>query len=530
MQDDDKQPSYERLDETNPEHNRRSFFDWLRGKEESDEERLRKKLDEELKAAARERAEQFEEERRVEERREVAETKKLKKRWRSKLVEKSRQLLEDVPRRGDEPTNGFEVAKLMVAERIVTIHDMLSDESFDLRRSEVKSLKIQIDFMGLLSEKLDRPELEVPEEIEQLYRTVAASVEETTGETPPETPKPQPETIPVSEADAAYTTFASSIVNAISRAMRRENTGTEDTGGKDGSMPTTPEQPRTPVATAPKQAGNLSGPEPVKPAVLTEQLLSIVKGAALSGEAIRKELSQTEHARRLADVVEKATMIDRYIPVVKAKPGSAVSARATAETPAIEKSAELSPNKKIKYMTELELVTLAKTVEIGSGRLLSDAYSKGELDREGLIKVLEKHHKGQDYRSEFTFRREKWRQHKALSPEYLAQPPAPAAPTPRTTTNPDQSLRERSKQRAKALGRRITLLTLPSRTNPTPQHANRRILTKPVVLNSNATRKAAQVAREIRERLGRQGQMALLFVSLLLLVILVVAALELNGR
>ena len=86
MPDDDKQPSYERLDETNPEHNRRSFFNWLRGKEETDEEKLRKKLNEELKEAARTRAEQFEEERRTEEQREVAETRKLKKRWRAKLV------------------------------------------------------------------------------------------------------------------------------------------------------------------------------------------------------------------------------------------------------------------------------------------------------------------------------------------------------------------------------------------------------------------------------------------------------------
>ena len=60
--DDDLSKSFERLDETKQESNKRSFFDWLIGREESEEEKLRKKLDKELKEAARKRAEQFEEE------------------------------------------------------------------------------------------------------------------------------------------------------------------------------------------------------------------------------------------------------------------------------------------------------------------------------------------------------------------------------------------------------------------------------------------------------------------------------------
>lgn len=510
MNDQDKQPSYERLDETNPERNRRSFFEWIRGKEETEEERLRKKLDEELKEAARQRAEQFEEERRVEEEREVSETKKLKKRWRVKLVEKSKKMLDDASRSGEEPTSGYDIARIMVAERIVKLHDMLEDESLDLRRSEVKSLKIHIDFMGLLSEKLDRPELEVPAEIEQLYQTITTSVEETTGEVPPRTDEAPLETAPMSDTDAAYNAFAASIVRAIRRTLR-----------PDESPQHRPEQ------TTPKTlSGAGTGQQANHVDVVAEKLLTVVQEAALSGEAIRKELSQVDKARHLAEVVEKAAMHEEPpVRIRRQASGGAtltipVPLSAEYEPPHGEKGLDLPPNKKIKYLSDLELFTLAKTVEVGSGRLLSDIYAQGEIDREGLIKVLEKYNKGEDFRSELVLRRDTWRRHKEHSAEYLPSPTTPRN-TPAVSQKP-----ETTERRLKSFGKRVASLT----SFPVAHSHLRDIGSKPAVKAGNEIGSKSQLARDAKIRLTRQSQVAVLAASILLVVVIFFVVIELNTR
>lgn len=498
MQDDDKQQSYERLDETNPERNHRSFFDWLRGREETDEEKLRKKLDEELKEAARKRATDFEEERRVEEEREVSETKKLKKRWRAKLVEKSKKLLDKTTERDDESTSGYEIAKLMVAERIVKLDEMLHDDTLDLRRSEVKALKINIDFMGLLSEKLDRPELAVPEEVGQLYQTIAASVEETTGETLPETTPEEPEAPPVSKEDAAYTAFAGSIVQAIRRVMQTQlaTPATTEVGTVN----------ETPAPTS------VIRPKSTRPASATEQLLTIVQRTALSGEIIRKELSKTEQARKLADVVERAAIFNRSIPSETPQPPKQTDAQPQKTSQETKQGFDLAPNQKIKYLSESELLRLAAMVEIGAGRLLSDVYKRGEIDREGLVKVLESYNKQQDYRSELAHRRDTWRRQQQQSPERLAEPAVSLLPQ-------DTKSVKQSVARSKSLGQRI-LLVAPSKSAPN---------TSTLRLRQKAAQfKSPRFVRDTAGRLKRSGQVAILFASVLLGILLIVAVLELK--
>jgi hypothetical protein len=505
MNDDDKQPSYERLDDTGQERNRRSFFDWLRGKEETEEERLRKKLDDELKEAARQRAEQFEEERREEEAREVAETKKLKKRWRAKLVEKSKSLLEDVAMSGEEPTSGYDIAKLMVAERIVKLDAMLHDESLDLRRSEVKSLKINIDFMGLLSEKLDRPELEVPKEIDQLYQTIAASVEETTGEFRPKAPMSTPETAPQSETDAAYNAFAASIVQAIRRTIRPEN------------EPRFESDPSSSLPSAPESA------EPAQTkSVVAEALLSAVKETALTGEDIRKELSDVDKARHLAEVVEK---LEEKKPVLARAPRYTISsvpipepARRTNEYTENESEAPTSPNKKVKYFSDLELFTLAQTVKLDGGRLLSDVYTKGEIDRQDLIKVLEKFTKGEDFRSELTLRRQSARRRRESSQEYLAPSSSPAV----APQQPIAHVRSSSPPKNHLLGRRVTSLAIG------PLRSPRQASTQPAA--QAATPSTAAFTKQVTQRLRRTTQVATLAISVLLVVGLCVVVVALNTR
>lgn len=491
MGDNKPNKSLEFIDETKPERDSRSLFEKLMDKE-TEEEKLRKKLDKELKEAARKRAEQSEEEQRLEEKREVAETRKLKKKWRARLVEKSKKLLEETANRGDEDTlNGYDIAKIMVAERIVKLNDILSTE--DLRRSEIKSLKIHIDFMGLLSEKLDRPELEVPEEVEKLYETIAKSVDDTS--TSPdaisnEKPAEQrPEALPISEADVAYTAFATRIVQAIRKVVRPQPQPSDQpeqisdpefdyaSVGDDNYLARTPAQlVQPPQATelpsakvTPEQKTVYEAPKKARnKAPLAERLLSRVKKTALSTEALRKEIAHVETAKKLAHIVEKADTLERQAKRARESivPSLAIAGIARKEIPRrnqqsqverrsdatslvdssprpqpnnpelqprpISKNSdenktpeklpfgfEIPKNKKIKYMNELELAALSKVVQAGNGRRLYDVYKGGEIDKEGLIKVLESYNKGLDYRRELVNRREKWRRHKLESPEYL---------------------------------------------------------------------------------------------------------------
>lgn len=520
MQDDDKQQSFERLDETNPERNHRSFFDWLRGKEETDEEKLRKKLDEELKEAARKRATDFEEEQRVEEQREVAETRKLKKRWRAKLVDKSKKLLEEAAEHGNEPANGYEIAKLMVAERIVKLHDILMTE--DLRKSEMKSIKIHIDFMGLLSEKLDRPELEVPEEVEQLYQTIAASVEETTGEAPPTQEDDRTEVAPTSEADSAYTAFAASIVRALRRAVRSETPPSR--GGGVGSEV-------IPPVTRLGRAQERTNSQPERHTQLTEQLLSIVKGTALSGEAIREEISHRERARYLADVVERAEIMRPRL--VGAETPHPVSTHSRSEEEKEQETPrggfELPKNKKIKYLDEVELVALAETVHVGGGRLLAEAYKSGELDREGLIKVLESYNKGLDYRREFISRRDKWRRHTTESQEYLSEPTGPSMAAPNPSRNGQPKPEEIPEYHpTKSLGPLRRTLGAPKAIAGKLRDIG---ATRGSVMSAlkNKLQMPPKITQNMNGRLRRQAQMALLLLSVVLVIIIVVTVLELSS-
>lgn len=532
MHDDDNQPSFEILDEANPERNKRSFFDWLRGKEETEEEKLRKKLDEELKFAARKRAEQFEEEQRQEEKREVAETRKLKKRWRKQLVERSKERLEKAAESNREPVDGYEIAELMVAERIVKLHDMIEHE--DLRRSEIKALKIHLDFMGLLSEKLEKPELEVPEEVQKLYLAIAASVEDTTGEptpaaTPDNTSPTVPETAPMGEADTAYTVFAASIVTAIRRIMRPD-------ASKPPSGGASPEVSPSPVSASPAQPS------------IPERLVAAVRHAAMPAEAIRHEIFQTVTARSIAGVAEKAEVMTaratrRTHPDVAAAAIAAavvVAANRRKDGPAPErlrqaarkeKLSESFPEKDIEFWSDLELTSRAETVALGSGRYLAEAYRQGEIDREGLIKVLKKVKKGQDYRSEFQLQRTKWQRHMAESAEYLAQPSPPqtqSIPPPRTpeTHPPEKILPPPTTATPRAP---LALVAAPAvRPSETPEPTP--TTSSPTVSDQVHSLKKTALHRDQVAKLRRQARTILLGTSVVLVLLLLAFVVALYGR
>lgn len=479
--DDDKQQSPERLNERRHERVDRSFFDWLNGeqaKKESAEERLRKKLDKELKVAAKKRAEQFEKERRVEEKREVSETRKLKKRWRAKLVESSKQRLEQAETASAEPTDGYTIARLMVAERIVALHDMLTSEDLDLRRSEIKALKIHIDFMGLLSEKLDRPELDVPEEIEQLYKTIASSARETVEkpQSPPETTLPETPAPPESDHETAYRVFAASIVETIRRTLRPTpkpsvelasdySPASEAAGEEQLPYKSNLHVPERLVEKTPDRLE----PDVVVPIVTTATLIAMIRKEALPANELRQEIRHAETIRRLAEVVEQVETISKMVPtntvekLVKPTPietvRQATASQALDSTTAPDQVATVQPETTrtetalattqpapaeyqpapkpadIDQWSETDLLDTARTVYVGSGRYLAELYQNGEIDRTGLVKVLKSYLKQRDYLSEFRRQREAYRRRR--SPEILAE--TSDRPTPYSNTSPPKT-------------------------------------------------------------------------------------------
>lgn len=460
MNDDDNKHSPEFLREDRVEKNKRSVFEWLTGKEESEKDKLRKKLDKELKEAARKRAEEIEQVR-AEQNQEEAETRKLKKKWRRRLLEKSKQQLEELQQDGAEPVDGYQMAQVMVAERIVHLHKMLDED--DLKKSEVKAVKIHIDFMGLLSEKLSQPELDMPAEIEEVYRAIVVSSQPDRDSTSPSAPeatpgrphspdvtnlpdRPTPEKPdPVGETKpelSLYGVAVASILTALRKVVRPERTATD---GKNLSTKTD-----TPTATAnpekfvrePSVATATTNTRAVDQTAVTE-LHQAVQNMATPVDSLRRELSHQPTVERLAKIVAEAETAKHQeifgtTPLVVA--GTALSKRGSENLPeslrpefvktqaevtkneSRPNQPEVAPKRDFETMTTGELVHLAENVPLGQGRYLATAFKRGEIGREDLIKVLKSHKKGLDYRQEFAGRAEKYRRQREASPEILRPP------------------------------------------------------------------------------------------------------------
>lgn len=473
MQDDDTRASYERLDETRPERNKRSLFEWLTGKEASEEEPLRQQLDKELKTAARKRAEE-EEQRRAAESNEEAETKKLKKKWRRKLLEKSRQQLEELDQRGDGPLDGYQLAQYMVAEKIIELHYTLDEE--DLRRSEIKALKVQIDFMGLLSEKLSNPELEMPKEVEEVYNTVVSLSEPETAEGADRRKQGQASrqteeaTTPDREEaaiGALYGPVVASILGGLKQAIREER-------GRQERLRAT-----TDIYGSPESGGGSYDAIPtadspdVPAAAMVPRLREVIRQLAEPVTALREDLRQARAVERLADAVAKADALraagrlNEYGPIAPVLSTAILTGRAETPRTSDETARQHSPTshtdthretgtasaeaikrlweRQLDELTTSELLTLAGPIELGSGRYLKYAYEHGQIDRSGLIKVLKAYKKGLDYRTEFATRSQSWLRAQEHSPEIAPAPSSHSSTAPSHAAPADKATLEKAR-------------------------------------------------------------------------------------
>ena len=105
----------------------------------------------------------------------------------------------------------------------------------------------------------------------------------------------------------------------------------------------------------------------------------------------------------------------------------------THSSPVAAHSAETTPvTRKIEHMPLHTLLAMAETIPIGYGQRLRKAYEKGQIDKEGLIKILKSRSKNKDYIKEYRQQVTRRKNLVAASPEFLKS-------TPTTNTSPTDS-------------------------------------------------------------------------------------------
>ncbi len=85
----------------------------------------------------------------------------------------------------------------------------------------------------------------------------------------------------------------------------------------------------------------------------------------------------------------------------------------------LQVSPELQSSRKIEHLPLQTLLVMAETVPIGHGQRLRRAYEKGEIDKDGLIKVLKSRSKNLDFVREFKQQSERHHALMSASPEFL---------------------------------------------------------------------------------------------------------------
>lgn len=450
-------PENDSSPEPQPEQQRRkrSIFDIFRRDRETDDEVEQKKRDKELKKAAKIHA------------RDVIEPspneqddarRKVKKRWRQRLLERSRRHAEQL--RADETRRqltGVEVAQLLVAERLLQLDHFLKTPS--LPKTEKKAIKTSIDFIGLLSDKLDDPRHLMPPEIEQIYDTIVEEPEAPPSQpspegTAPETPEPPgqdwrtPQTVPpdskeqapepsttprtrkTPESSQRFGVFITKLVKVVQRAPHQPTPAGQRPVPQAPPAPyRTPQQPPKPYTTPQPKSSHkqLQSPRPDEPSrtttpdefygrVTREFQPTIVLPTPVY---IANHIETPQIMRRMQLVVETAETTPQpprrtTEPAAPATPPTTIARvdshikQENAPEPTIAKpetqtreSSHEPDDTPVQFWSLSRLLHEAAGIDVGHGRYLSYAYKRGEIDKNGLIAVIKAKKRNQDFRMAF---------------------------------------------------------------------------------------------------------------------------------
>lgn len=402
--------------EPSPERKWWSIFE--RSTEVNDESKEREKAEraKQLKAAAKQRGKILDEQ--VTDPEEPQKGEKLRKKWRFAIWKKSEKQIEDFKTKEPDTVDSYWLAQLIVAERIIRLNEFLL--STEPKTDERRSTKTELDFMGLLSEKLSDPTLQTLPEIDEVHKTIVSKIKENENNEIPikndEIPKIiEEDTLknkPVTR-EASFANYGRAILLTLSVAIR----------------PPKPPLTTSPVHTAAPQPISLASikttnimnpeirPNPPKQnlteasPVLAALTLAVVSVESHERKQTEIKIPPKEHVTQANLEVKPVAPLNSHI----TSPSKKEPKEFTTETntsqkieshkidtslpPSMDNSA--SSQRKFEHMDITELLGLASNISTGHGQYLDNAYRSGKIDRDGLIKVLKTHARKGNYHYEF---------------------------------------------------------------------------------------------------------------------------------
>lgn len=470
---------------------------------------------------------------------EEKEPKKTPEEKRSGLIEQALELVakheeEPIPR--DAPT----LARVMLAHRVVHLYEQLQHPDQLPEDISIEAIEATLDYIVQLDDKFNDPFIETTPEIEASYHEILELAEATLREEPHlekvvadinndvnDTVQPRREsnsnfsTNPRQKADnsqqkpdliqeefdrrktalnntfaplAAATALIYSITHLGRKKQKKQQTeaigSTSDTQSVSQDT-TSPSNEFTPSSSADHSSIHPSSaprPEtPFAPSSPPERARSLPAreynpipprhrpSTPVAAAAIATTLAISRSPERKQ--APTPTSPNYTAPLTEAFSGQ------HPETPASERIS--SSDRKIEHMPLLQLLHMAEGIPLGHGRYLRQEFEAGNIDKDGLIKILKARSKGRDYQWEFREQAAQFATLKATSPEFLYNNQAtndrtaPASPSEAKTTSEERIVSNEEKPSSQPIslapprGNHPLLPKFAGRIQPKPRTAQR---------------------------------------------------------
>lgn len=394
----------------------------------------------------------------------------------SNLIE---QALELVAKHEEEPIprDATTLARVMIAHRVIHLHQQLQHPEALQNSATPEKIEATLEYIAQLDAKLQDPSIEASPEIEQSYQEIIELAEATLNEEPHldrvitdmdrqetfgDINAPSPLNSSYQPTSSLYSTTSTQSRSDQSDTLRqpiddefdRRKSAIDATvlpltaaaaliysirhiGHKKrhidhaaSNSDVVTSAPSTDPAHAPVSPAL---PQPIKPIASIDTHTR--SQPFLPAERQRPTIPYREQAaapQRRASILATAAVGTALI-ASKSSPNKPASLTVEATAPRSQSRdagvthAQTIPehaatsSRKIEHMPILQLLAMAETVSLGSGRYLRREFEAGTIDKEGLIKILKSHSKGRDYQFEFRQQTRRLANLKAASPEFLRQ-------------------------------------------------------------------------------------------------------------
>lgn len=388
------------------------------------------------------------------------------------------------------PRDPSTLARLLVADQILTIHEQLEQPGTTRPTLSEPELLARLDYFGELADKIEDPSSESSPEIEAAYIHVLGlaeaaleqpdrveaiieahqtavelallaeqpnSIDIPQGEQTPGAAEPPSPPSSLSAAASllirTLTQFTQPAVQATSLAAKaapQAQTNGGDGSSNSRSLPHPIVSARPPQSASARSSSHthsahtsLTAPERLVPATKRRSfrpLAVVALGSAVALGAKKPHQAETPRSSPLSSVAFNKELLASFShpssppttsferPVSLAKSASEYThAPARAE---LAQTAHFHPEsnqtaQKLEHLPLHSLLRMATAIPVGHGNYLRQAFEKGQLDKEGLIKVLKSHRKGKDFLSEYRQQAARYRYLRS-SPEFLRGSRAPS--------------------------------------------------------------------------------------------------------